>query len=417
MDQERIRKYAKLAVCTGVNVQPGQTVMIFVSPEQHEFAAMVAEECYLAGAGKVMMEWTFQPVTKMAYQYETVESLGEVPEWLEAKHRWMAEELPCHIHILSDDPDGLAGVDPEKMQQAMVKKNRVLKKYRDARENRDQWTIIAVPSPSWAKKVYPNETEEAAQAKLWEDIFSCVHIEKDKDPVDAWNRHNHQFLERCRKLNEYGFEYLEYKNQLGTDFRVWLIPGAVWMGGGEYTMGGTYYNPNMPTEEIFTTPASGRAEGKVVSSKPLSYQGMLIEDFWVEFKEGKAVSWSARCGEEVLGKIITMDEGSCCLGEVALVPESSPVSQTGHMFYETLFDENASCHLALGAGFSNVLPNYDKMTAEEWKEAGINDSLIHVDFMIGTPDMNIQGVTSDGKRVDIFVNGEWAEEFRSQSDN
>ena len=413
MDQNQIRKYAKLAVCTGVSLQPGQTAMIYVSPEQYAFAEMVMEECYLAGAAEVLIEWTFQPATRMAYQYESLETLSTVKNWVEEKHKWMAEKLPAHIHILSDDPDGLAGVDSDKMQKSMIARSKVLKKYRDMRENKDQWTIIAVPSPVWAKKVFPELSCEDAMEELWKAIFSCVHISADNDPVADWNQHNENFLARSRKLNEYGFDHLTYKNSLGTDFTVQLIPGVLWAGGGEYASGSNiYYNPNMPTEEIFTTPQAGKCEGTLVASKPLSYQGRLIENFSVTFENGRAVSWKAEKGEDVLERIITMDEGSHMLGELALVPESSSVSRTGVMFYETLFDENASCHVALGAGFSNLLPGFEDMTPQEWQEHGINDSITHVDFMIGTPDMKITGVMKDGKEVDIFVDGEWAEEFR-----
>lgn len=412
MDKNMIRKYAKLAVCTGINVQPGQSVVIYVAPDQHEFAEMVIEECYLAGAGEVLVEWTFQPATRMAYQYQTVEKLSEVKTFTEMKMKWMADELPAHIHIASDDPDGLAGIDTQKMQQAMIARNKVLKKYRDARENKDQWTIIGVPSAAWARKVFPDLVETEAIEKLWEAIFSCVHISKDNDPVADWEEHNRRFLERSKKLNDYGFECMEYHNSLGTDFTCQLIPGVAWAGGGEYTLSGTYFNPNMPTEEIFTSPWAGKCEGTLVASKPLSYQGMLIDEFSVTFKDGKAVAWKAKKGQDVLERIITMDEGSHMLGELALVPESSSVSRTGVMFYETLFDENASCHVALGFGFTNLLPGFENMDKEQLKEAGINDSMTHVDFMIGTSDMHIVGVTKDGKRVDVFVDGEWAEEFQ-----
>ena len=411
MDQKQIRKYARLAVQTGVNLQPGQTAMIYVAPDQYAFAEMVMEECYQAGAGHVMIEWTFQPATRMAYIYESLETLSKVPVWLEEKHKWMAEELPAHIHILSDDPDGLAGLDADKMQKAIVARNKILKKYRDLRENKDQWTIVAIPSPAWAAKVFPDLAEEEAMEALWKAIFSCVHISAENDPVADWNQHNKNFLNRCDKLNGYAFERLEYHNGIGTDFTVELIPGVLWAGGGEYSLQGIYYNPNMPTEEIFTSPMAGKCEGTLVASKPLSYQGRMIENFSVTFKNGKAVSWKAEKGEDVLERIITMDEGSHMLGEIALVPESSSVSRTGVMFYETLFDENASCHVALGAGFSNLLPGFEKMTMEEWHAAGINDSMTHVDFMVGTSDMKITGVTKDGKRVDIFVDGEWSEEF------
>lgn len=320
----------------------------------------------------------------------------------------MAEELPAMIHILSDDPDGLNGVDQEKMQKSNAARRKIVKKYRDAMENRHQWTIVAAPSKAWAKKVFPGLTCAKAKDQLWEAILQTVRVDKSNDPIEAWAEHNRNFQEKCKILTEYDFDRLHYTSSNGTDFTVWLIPHARWIGGGETALNGVYYNPNMPTEEIFTSPMKGKAEGKLVSTKPLSYQGQLIEDFSITFEAGKAVEWEARKGKDVLGHMIQTDEGSAYLGELALVPYDSPISNVGILFYETLFDENASCHVALGRGFSMALDGFEAMTWEEATNKGINDSLIHVDFMIGSGDLSVDGYTREGKKVTVFHNGNWA---------
>jgi aminopeptidase len=319
----------------------------------------------------------------------------------------MVEEIPCRIYIESEDPDGLKGVNIEKMQKASMATYPIIKPFRDAIENKEQWTIAAIPSYKWAQKVFPNDTKRVAYEKLWNEILKTVYVDAENDASLAWENHNREFKERCDWLNNAKFDYLEYKSANGTDFRASLIPSANWLGGGETSLQGYYFNPNMPTEEIFTSPKKGFAEGKLVSTKPLSYQGQLINNFWIVFKEGKAVEWDAEVGKEQLDKMLGMDEGAPYLGELALIPCNSPISNSGVLFYNTLFDENASCHVALGKGFSNVLEGFDKLSLEECTALGINDSMIHVDFMIGTSDMNITGY-KDGKATPIFVNGEWA---------
>ena len=321
-----------------------------------------------------------------------------------------ASELPCMIHILSEDPDGLAGIDQEKLQKAGIARHKVLKPYNDAMENRYQWTIAAVPSPEWAQKVFPGETKARAVAKLWDAILATVRVSADNDPVAAWQAHNATFAKNAKALNDAKFDTLEYKSANGTDFRVTLNPRGVWKGGCDKTLAGVQHNPNLPTEEIFTTPLKGKAEGRLVSTKPLSYQGQLIEDFSIDFKDGKAVSWRAAKNESLLGQMLSMDEGAAYLGELALVPVESPVNRTGILFYNTLFDENASCHVALGRGFADCLEGFETMSKQEQTDAGVNDSIIHVDFMVGTDDLSIVGY-KDGKATKVFENGTWAESF------
>lgn len=402
-----MRKYARLIARTGANIQKGQAVKLYASVDQYEFITILTDECYKAGASKVMLEWEHQPLTKLDYRYRTLKSLSKVEKWEEEKLKLMTEELPCRIYILSDDPDGLKGINQTKMQKARIARYPIIKPYKDAIENRHQWTIAAVPSYKWAKKVFPGLSKSQAYNKLWEAILSTVRVNETNDPEKEWEEHNKTFKEKCDWLNSYKFDYLHFKSSNGTDFKAWLIPQGHWCGGSEATKQGIVFNPNLPTEEIFTSPMAGKAEGKVVSTKPLSYEGQIIDNFSITFKDGKAVEWEAEKGYDLLTKMITMDETACMLGELALIPKNSPINESGILFYETLFDENASCHLALGAGFNDAIDDHLDMTNEECRALGINDSMIHVDFMIGADDMEITGY-KDGKAVPIFKNGTWA---------
>ena len=407
MNKTMQKKYARLIARVGVNIKKGQTVKIYCEADQHEFAAILVNECYKAGASRVDVEWTFQAITKLNYRYRSLKSLSNVPAWQEEKYKLQVKEVPCRIHIESEDPDGLSGVNQEKMQKSQMSRYKVLKPYNDALENKDQWTIAAVPSYAWAKKVFPNETKNKAYNMLWDAILKTVYVTKDNDPEKAWEEHNKDLKARCKFLNDIKFDYLQYKSSNGTDFRADLIPESHWCGGSEKTLSGNVFNPNLPSEEVFITPKKGYAEGKVVSTKPLSYQGQIINNFWIEFKEGKAVKWGAEQGEELLDKMLSMDEGAKYLGELALIPYHSPIAETGILFYNTLFDENASCHVALGRGFCDTVDNFEEKSLEECHEIGVNDSMIHVDFMIGAPDMEIIGY-KDGKPTKIFENGNWA---------
>lgn len=408
MKKTIMRKYAQLAVRTGVNLKKGQGCVISAEAEQHEFAEMVAEEAYRAGAKWVMIDWGDQSLTKLKYRHETLTQLSRVEEWQKAKMQYLVDTLPATIHIASADPDGLKGVNVGKMQKAGAARGKIMKPFRMEMENKYQWTIIAVPSKKWAKKVFPNDRASTAMEKLWEAILKTVRITLDNDPVAEWDRHNRDLESKCEKLNALDLDYLHYESKNGTDFKCWLIPGSHWNGGGETLIDGTFFNPNMPTEEAFISPMRGKCEGTLVSTLPLSYQGNLIDKFSVTFKDGKAVSVKAEKGQELLENMIKMDEGACMLGELALVPDDSPISNSGILFYNTLFDENAACHVALGRGFNETIPGFADMTNEELKEKGINDSIIHVDFMVGSKELNISGYTRDGKKVQIFKNGNWA---------
>lgn len=408
MKKTILRKYAKLAVRTGVNLKKGQGCAIYAQVEQHEFAELVAEEAYRAGAKWVQVFWQDQAVRKLDLRHQTVTQLSKVEEWEKVQQQMFVDQLPARIHIESADPDGLKGVSVPKMQKAQAARSTVLRPYRKAIDNKHQWTIIAVPSKKWAKKVFPGERASAAVEKLWQAILNAVRVTEDNDPEAAWAQHNATLQEKSQKLNDLQLDYLHYTAPNGTDFKCWLIPGAKWEGGGAAILDGTFYNPNMPTEEVFISPMKGKCEGTLVASMPLSYQGNLIENFSITFENGRAVSCQAERGQELLEKMLHMDEGAAMLGELALVPHDSPVSNTGILFYNSLFDENAACHVALGFGFPECVEGFDQMSEEELKEKGINDSIIHVDFMIGCKDLSITGYTREGKAVQIFKNGNWA---------
>ena len=407
MNKTRLRKYANLIARCGVNVQKGQEVVINAGLDQPEFVKMVVEECYKAGAKDVSVDWHYQPLTKLHVRYCSDKVLATVEKWQVERLEHRAEILPCMIHLISDDPDGLAGINQKKMAKSMAARSKIIKPIRTKMENKYQWCIAAVPGKEWAKKVFPGERASVAIEKLWEAILSTSRV--NEDPIEAWRKHNEDLANRCNYMNSLGIKELKYKSASGTDFRVGLLPNAIFMAGGEETLGrGVYYNPNIPSEELFTSPRKGDADGIVYSSRPLSYGGELIDKFWVKFEGGKAVDVGAEKNEALLREMINMDEGASYLGEVALVPYSSPIRESGLLFYNTLFDENAACHLALGRGFTNVIKGYENHTEKELHDMGINDSFMHEDFMIGTDDMDITAVCEDGREIAIFRKGEWA---------
>ena len=407
MKKSVLKKYAELIAKTGINVQKGQDVVIRCDLDQPEFVKMVTEYCYKFGARKVTIEWSYQPLAKVHNKYCSVKTLATIEKWEEEKLKHNSLTLPALIWLDSEDPDGLKGMNEKKSAEAQRIRYPLIKPYRDAMENKYQWCIAAVPGKKWAKKVFPNLSVSQAMEKLWEAILYTSRVEEN--PIEAWKKHNEDLLNRCNYLNSLNLKSLTYKASNGTDFTVGLIEKALFIGGGEETLGNkVYFNPNIPSEECFTTPKRGDIEGIVYSSKPLSYKGQLIENFWIKFEHGKVVDVHAEKNEHVLHEMVSMDEGATMLGEVALIPYDSPISNLNILFYNTLFDENASCHLALGMGFPNCIKDFEKYSLEEIRQMGVNDSMIHVDFMIGTKDLSIVGTTKEGKQVQIFKDGNWA---------
>ena len=406
MKKTVMRSYAKLIVRVGANVQKGQEVRVFASLDQPEFIKMLAEECYRAGASRVTVDWNYPELTKLAARYMKLRDLSETREWEKARMQDMVDHLPVRIFIESEDPDGLRGINP-KYFKAFAEKVKVSKPYRDAIDNKHQWCIAAVPGEAWAKKVHPELSKRAAVEQLWKDILYTARADGE-DPIADWEEHNRDLKARSKYLNDLHLRELRYHSANGTDFKVGLIPTAEFHAGRDKTMQGVVYDPNMPTEEVFTSPDRRTAEGIVYATKPLSYQGQLIENFSVRFEKGRAVEVKAEKGQDVLEQIISMDEGCHYLGECALVPKESPIHQSGLLFYNTLFDENAACHLALGFGFDECVKGFENMTKEELYEIGVNDAGNHTDFMIGSDDLSIDGVDEHGNVHPIFRNGNWA---------
>ncbi len=406
MNKTVLRKYAKLIVRCGGNVQKGQSVVIYAGLDQPEFVQMVVEEAYKAKAKEVTVEWQYQPLAKLHYRYRSMKTLTTVYDWEKAKQEHFCNVLPVRIHLVSDDPDGLKGINMQKVAKANQAVYPIMKPYRDRRENKEQWCIAAVPGKAWAKKVFPNDRASVAMEKLWEAILSTSRV--TDDPIKAWEEHNKDLHDRCAYLNSLNIRKLHYTADNGTDLTVGMIPEGEWKGGGDTSLQGIFFNPNIPTEECFISPTRGEAEGIVYSTKPLSYRGILIDEFFIRFEGGKAVEVGAKQGEDVLKTMITMDEGAAYLGECALVPQHSPICESGILFYNTLFDENAACHLALGMGFADTIQDFQNKTLDECRELGVNDSMIHEDFMIGCDTMNIDATCADGKVVPIFRNGNWA---------
>lgn len=406
MKKTVMRSYAKLIVRVGANVQKGQEVRVFASLDQPEFIKILAEECYKAGASRVTVDWNYPELTKLSARYMKLRDLSETREWEKARMQDMVDHLPVRIFIESEDPDGLRGINP-KYFKAFAARIKISKPYRDAIDNKHQWCIAAVPGEAWAKKVHPELSKRAAVEQLWKDILYTARADGE-DPIADWEEHNRDLKARSKYLNDLHLRELRYHSANGTDFKVGLIPTAEFHAGRDTTMQGVVYDPNMPTEEVFTSPDRRTAEGIVYATKPLSYQGQLIENFSVRFEKGRAVEVKAEKGQDVLEQIISMDEGCHYLGECALVPKESPIHQSGLLFYNTLFDENAACHLALGFGFDECVKGFENMTKEELYEIGVNDAGNHTDFMIGSDDLSIDGVDEHGNMHPIFRNGTWA---------
>jgi len=400
------QKLAKLAVVRGVNVQPNQPLVITASVRDYEFVRMVAKEAYAVGAREVIINWTDTELAKLNYTYQSEETLADIPDW---KYDCVKREHDlgaCYLRINSDMPGALKDVDQSKVrtyQMAYSKKMKDLRKY--TMNNEGQWCVIGIPSVEWAKVVFPNLSEEEAFEKLEDAIFMTSRVTEDSDPLENWRIHDGNLVEHARKLTELNFKQLHFTSELGTDLTVELVDNHVWIGGGDMTPKKVYFDPNIPTEECFTMPKKTGVNGIVYASKPLSYSGKVIDGFWFRFENGKVVDFGAKQEEETLKSLLDFDEGSRYLGEVALVPYDSPISNSNILFFNTLFDENAACHLALGMPYPENVKGGARMSEEELKAAGANESSQHEDFMFGTKEMNIDGIQQDGTVVPVFRNG------------
>lgn len=404
----KLQKYADLAVKLGVNIQKDQTLVINCPIECAYFARMVSESAYQNGAKEVVVFWNDEQLAKIKYTYSPLEVFETVPQWVGDSRNFYGQMNCATINIIARDPEIFKEVDSKKLAAENVANRKAMKPFRDRLDaGHIAWSIISVPSAAWAKKVFPNCDEQTAIEKLWDAIFKAVRVDKE-NPTAAWDEHKKTLFEKSKYLNEKQFVSFHYKNSIGTDLVVGMPENYVFEGGGDKTLGGVYYFPNMPTEEVFSMPHREKVNGTVVSSMPLNYQGTLITDFSITLKEGRIVDFTAKEGYEALKRLIETDEGSHFLGEIALVPTKSPIADMGILFYNTLFDENASCHFAIGSAYPTCIKNGLSYTKEELVTYGGNDSLEHVDFMIGTDDLSIVATDKNGKETPIFTQGNWA---------
>ena len=409
--EEKLREYARLLVQVGLNPYPGQRMVISSPVECAAFARLCAREAYDAGCCEVVMNWTDDAMTRMKYLHAAEEVFGTVPLWRRHFFNDQALEGTAYLAISASDPENLKGVDSKRIIAAQRASGKALKDFdRLQMCGGFPWCIASIPIPSWAARVFPDKGEAEAVSALWDAIFRAVRVTGDGRAVERWQEHLETLERRLEKLNALGLKSLHYTNSLGTDLTVELPEGHIWESGGDRTLAGRPYIANIPTEEIFTSPLKTGASGVVYASMPLVHDGNVIDKFHFVVKEGKIVEAHAEQGEETLQAAISVDEGAAYFGEAALVPYDSPISNQKILFYNTLFDENAACHIAFGEAYP-CLKGGQQMSKEELKERGLNDSITHVDFMIGTPDLSIVGTTRDGREVPIFIQGNFAPEF------
>lgn len=405
---EKLREYAKIIANLGVAVTPGKYVLLRCPIIAAELGRMVQEECFELGAKDVIFMWNDEISARTRLDKADIEEFRTLPDWRAESQNYYAREGCVAISIIAEDPDIFAGADSEKLKASTLASHKAFEPfYKTMDQGGIRWTVVAYPCEAWAKKVFPGETPTNAVKKLWAAIFTTCRIGRG-DTVKKWKKHDRVLKRRAKILNTEKFTALRYKNSLGTDFTVGLVEGHIWKGGSERCLERVDYFPNLPTEEIFTMPDCRVADGKVYSAMPLSYQGELIDKFWLEFKDGKVVNHGAETGLRALDRLLDTDEGSRRLGEVALIPNDSPISNMGILFYNTLFDENASCHLALGSCYPDTKKGGEKLSEDDLLAKGGNKSANHVDFMIGTADMEIVGIKADGSEVKVFEKGNFA---------
>lgn len=407
VSQKTKEKYAELALQTGVNLQKNQALMINAPIEGADFTKVVARKAYELGAKNVHINWSDDELTLLKYENAPDDVITDYPEWKVLLHDSFAEDGAAVLNIRSTNPDLLKDIDPTRVAKANKAAAQAMKNFRSYTMNdRIAWSIISIPTGDWAQKVFPDKSREGAVESLWDAIVKIVRVDHD-DPIVAWDAHNETLRKAREILNEKNYKKLVFKAP-GTELDMELPEGHIWKGGSAQTEGGVTFNPNMPTEEVFSLPHKYGVNGTVSSTKPLNYSGSLIDNFSLTFKDGKVVDYQAEQGEDTLKHLLDSDEGARRLGEVALVPDESPVSQSGLIFYNTLFDENASCHIALGKAYPTNLKDGASMDDEQLDKHGVNDSLSHVDFMIGSAELDIDGVKEDGTTEAVFRKGTWA---------
>lgn len=400
-----LEKYARLIIKTGINLQADQTLVITSPIECADFARLIAKTAYEEGARDVALNWRDEQLARIRFLHAPDVVFDEFPDWQRDFYLSYVRQGAAFLSISASDPELMQDVNPERMMRSHKAGNTALKEFRESiMGNKNTWCVVSVPTKSWAGKVFPNITQEAAVESLWDSIFKTVRLDT-ADPVAAWEVHKANLQQRLDFLNYHQFQYLHYHNSLGTDLTIELPENHLWQGGSDFTPQGIEFIANMPTEEVFTLPKKTGVNGTVFSSKPLNYNGNLIDEFSLTFKDGRVVDFQAAKGYESLQKLLATDEGASYLGEVALVPFDSPISNLNILFYNTLYDENASSHLAIGKAYPICIKDGANMNTEELAIRGVNDSLIHEDFMIGTSDLVITGYTASGEKIPVFQNG------------
>ena len=407
--EAKFKEYAKLLVEVGVNIQKGQTLVIGSPVDCAWFARLCARAAYAAGCREVVMRWSDDELTREKYLHAEDSVFDSLPAWQAEFDNGYARQGAAFLHISARDPENLVGVDPDRIARSQRSSGEALREYRElTMSNTVPWCIGSIPIPSWARKVFPGCPEDEAVEKLWEAIFQTVRVDGSGAAVDRWREHLAGLKGHMDRLNGLNLESLHYTNSLGTDLTIRLLEGHIWAAGSSATKSGLPFIANMPTEEVFTAPLRNGVDGVVCSSMPLVHNGVVIDKIRFQVREGKIVEASAQTGEDALKAAITLDEGASYFGEVALVPYDSPISRQKLLYYNTLFDENASCHLAFGEAYPECLQGGAEMSKEERKARGLNDSITHVDFMVGTADLSVTGKTRDGREVPVFVDGNFA---------
>jgi len=405
--ERNLEKYAEVAVNVGVNLKEGQGVLLRANTESLDIARLIVKKAYEAGAKHVQVLLSDDQMSLLRYQYGSKQVFNEFPNWIKVGHEAMVEEDYTLINVIAPNPELLKEINPELVAQDSKTASIAMERFMKATVTGElKWNIIAVPSKAWAKAVFPEKTEEDGINALWEQIFNIARINTE-NPVDAWKKHDEMLKFYSKYLNEKRFVKFNYKAP-GTDLEVFMADEHVWIGGSTNDINGNPFMPNVPTEEIFSMPSKLKVNGTLKSTKPLNVRGQLIDGFGFTFKDGKVVDFYAEKGEKVLQSLLDTDEGARYLGEIALVPDDSPISNSGLIFSNTLFDENASCHFALGRAYAYNVKGGEHMEKEELAKRGANHSLIHVDFMVGSKNLEIIGETQDGEKITIFKEGNWA---------
>lgn len=405
MTEKKLSEFAELVLKLGVNVQENQGVEIACPVELKTVAETFAKEAYKAGAGIVRIRWDDEVIDRINFENAATETLTDIPRWFIDSKNYLVEKNFCYVAIAAEDPNAFKGIPAEKIAAVGKAKGKLLKKFSDAVMNNGiRWCVVSMPTLEWAKQVFPHSEEPT---KLLEEAIEKTMRLDLPDPLKAWEEHIFNLDRRAERLNAENFDYLHFKNSLGTDLKVYLADEHVWLSAKEKAADGVDFVANMPTEEVFTAPHCFKTEGVVKSALPLNYNGSLIENFSLKFRKGKVVDYYAEKGGDTLKALLSTDKGTVRIGEVALIGKNSPIAKQGILFYNTLFDENASCHIALGKAYPTTVKGGDEMSKTELKSHGANDSIEHVDFMIGTPDLSVTGIKKNGEKVAIFFDGEW----------